>query len=120
LSLLHCNKTREITVFSLWQVISAIDCANNYDPVTVDYDPVTVDYDPITVDYDPVTVNYDPVTVDYDPVAVDRNVWQVMIPLLRVESGKRKWFSLKDKNMRQRAKGTNPQILLEMFLFWNP
>jgi hypothetical protein len=26
LSLLHCNKTREITVFSLWQVISAIGC----------------------------------------------------------------------------------------------
>jgi hypothetical protein len=43
-----------------------------------------------------------------------------MIPLLRVESGKRKWFSLKDKNMRERARGNNPQILLEMFLFWNP
>jgi hypothetical protein len=47
-------------------------------------------------------------------------VMQVMIPLLRVESGRRKWFSLKDKNMRKRAKGSNPQILLEMFLFWNP
>jgi hypothetical protein len=27
--LLHCNKTREITVFSLWQVISVVDCSNN-------------------------------------------------------------------------------------------
>ncbi len=43
-----------------------------------------------------------------------------MIPLLRVESGKRKWFSLKDRDMRKRAKGSNPQIILEMFIFWNP
>jgi hypothetical protein len=27
--LLHCNKTREITVFSLWQVISAIGCLHS-------------------------------------------------------------------------------------------
>jgi hypothetical protein len=47
-------------------------------------------------------------------------VLQVMIPLLRVESGKRKWFSLKDRDMRKRAKGSNPQIILEMFIFWNP
>ncbi|TRY76651.1 hypothetical protein TCAL_04074 [Tigriopus californicus] len=45
---------------------------------------------------------------------------KLAIPLLRIETRKKKWFALKDKKMRCRAKGNNPQILLEMDLKWNP
>lgn len=36
-----------------------------------------------------------------------------------MESGKKKWFALKDKKLRCRAKGSNPQILLQFNLHWN-
>lgn len=45
---------------------------------------------------------------------------RIAIPLLKVESGKKRWYALKDKKMRCRAKGANPQILLELHLYWNP
>ncbi|XP_023320595.1 multiple C2 and transmembrane domain-containing protein isoform X2 [Eurytemora carolleeae] len=45
---------------------------------------------------------------------------KLMLPLLRIESGRRRWFTLKDRTMRRKAKGAFPQILLELHLFWNP
>lgn len=45
---------------------------------------------------------------------------KVVIPLLRVRNGERKWYPLKDKKLRSRAKGVNPQILLELTVLWNP
>jgi hypothetical protein len=47
---------------------------------------------------------------------------KLSIPLLKIESGRKKWYALKDKKMRCRAKGSsggNPQILLEFELVWN-
>ncbi len=45
---------------------------------------------------------------------------KLSIPLLQIESGRKRWFALKDKKQRCRAKGANPQILLELTLAWNP
>ena len=45
---------------------------------------------------------------------------QIMVPLLWIKNGERKWIRLKDKSLRKRAKGDEPQILLEMNVFWNP
>ena len=45
---------------------------------------------------------------------------QVLVPLLRVRNGERRWFKLKDKTLRQKAKGEDAEILLEMNLLWNP
>ncbi|XP_068895098.1 multiple C2 and transmembrane domain-containing protein isoform X4 [Tenebrio molitor] len=45
---------------------------------------------------------------------------RVMIPLLRIRNGEKRWYALKDRKLRSRAKGNNPQILLEMRLEWNP
>jgi hypothetical protein len=36
-----------------------------------------------------------------------------------VESGRKRWYVLKDKKMRSRARGANPQILLEISLLAN-
>ena len=44
---------------------------------------------------------------------------KIGIPLFNVESGKRRWYALKDKKLRCRAKGNNPQIQLEITLYWN-
>ena len=44
---------------------------------------------------------------------------KIGIPLFNVESGKRRWYALKDKKLRCRAKGSNPQIQLELTLYWN-
>ena len=41
------------------------------------------------------------------------------IPLLRIKNGEKKWYALKDKKLRRRAKGNQPQILLEMNLVYN-
>ena len=41
---------------------------------------------------------------------------KLAIPLLRIEPGKKRWYVLKDKKLRCRAKGNNPKILLEMNL----
>ncbi|XP_015190814.1 PREDICTED: multiple C2 and transmembrane domain-containing protein 1 isoform X2 [Polistes dominula] len=44
---------------------------------------------------------------------------KVAIPLLRVRNGEKRWYALKDKKLRGRAKGNSPQILLEMTVIWN-
>ena len=41
------------------------------------------------------------------------------IPLLNIESGFKRWYALRDKKLRERAKGNNPQILLQMTIHWN-
>ncbi|XP_057381263.1 multiple C2 and transmembrane domain-containing protein-like [Daphnia carinata] len=43
----------------------------------------------------------------------------VVIPLLRVANGQKRWYALKDRKLRARAKGNNPQILLELNVVWN-
>ncbi|XP_041972530.1 multiple C2 and transmembrane domain-containing protein isoform X2 [Aricia agestis] len=45
---------------------------------------------------------------------------KLAIPLLTIRNGEKRWFALKDKKMRARAKGNYPQILLEMSVIWNP
>ncbi|XP_050669338.1 multiple C2 and transmembrane domain-containing protein-like isoform X2 [Leptidea sinapis] len=45
-------------------------------------------------------------------------VGKVSIPLLKIDSDKR-WYALKDSTQRERAKGNNPRILLELKLSWN-
>lgn len=44
---------------------------------------------------------------------------KVAIPLLRIRNNEKKWYALKDKKLRGRAKGNSPQILLEMNIVWN-
>ncbi|XP_046404586.1 multiple C2 and transmembrane domain-containing protein isoform X4 [Ischnura elegans] len=44
---------------------------------------------------------------------------KVAIPLLRIRNGEKRWYALKDKKLRGRAKGSFPQILLEMTVEWN-
>lgn len=44
---------------------------------------------------------------------------RVMIPLLRIRNGEKRWYALKDKNLTTRAKGVSPQIQLEMTVLWN-
>lgn len=44
---------------------------------------------------------------------------RVAIPLLRIRNGEKRWYALKDKKLRGRAKGNSPQILLEMTVIWN-
>ena len=43
----------------------------------------------------------------------------VHIPLLRITNGQKRWYTLKDRKLRSRAKGSNPQILLELSVVWN-
>jgi len=45
---------------------------------------------------------------------------KLALSLLRVESGRKRWYVLKEKKMRSRAKGANPQILLELSVLTNP
>ena len=45
---------------------------------------------------------------------------KLSIPLLSMRNNEKRWFALKDKTLRTRAKGTFPQIQLEFELFWNP
>ena len=42
-----------------------------------------------------------------------------MIPLLKIEHGQRKWYKLKEKNIKKDARGNNPEIQLELKIFWN-
>lgn len=44
---------------------------------------------------------------------------KICIPLLRIKNGEKRWYALKDKTLGTRAKGTSPQILLEMTVVWN-
>lgn len=57
---------------------------------------------------------------DEDPDYKVEFLGKVSIPLLLVQNGVQKWYSLKDKRLTARAKGNNPKILLEMRLVWNP
>ena len=43
-----------------------------------------------------------------------------MIPMMRIKNEEKNWFKLKDKSLRKKVKGDDPQILVEMNLFWNP
>ncbi|CAH1641825.1 unnamed protein product [Spodoptera littoralis] len=45
---------------------------------------------------------------------------KLAVPLLNIRNGEKRWYALKDKKMRARAKGNFPQILLEMLVIWNP
>ncbi|XP_052757995.1 multiple C2 and transmembrane domain-containing protein isoform X5 [Galleria mellonella] len=45
---------------------------------------------------------------------------KLTIPILSIRNGEKRWYALKDKKMRARAKGNYPQILLEMMVIWNP
>lgn len=45
---------------------------------------------------------------------------KIAIPLLRIRNGEKKWYALKDKKLRARAKGNSPQILLDLTVYWNP
>ncbi|XP_011313460.1 multiple C2 and transmembrane domain-containing protein 1 isoform X1 [Fopius arisanus] len=44
---------------------------------------------------------------------------KIAVPLLRIRNGEKRWYALKDKKLRCRAKGNSPQILLEMTVVWN-
>ncbi|CAL1686037.1 unnamed protein product [Lasius platythorax] len=44
---------------------------------------------------------------------------KVAIPLLKIRNREKRWYALKDKKLRGRAKGNCPQILLEMTVMWN-
>ncbi|XP_071556373.1 multiple C2 and transmembrane domain-containing protein isoform X2 [Temnothorax nylanderi] len=44
---------------------------------------------------------------------------KVAVPLLKIRNGEKRWYALKDKKLRGRAKGNCPQILLEMTVIWN-
>ncbi|CAB3259672.1 unnamed protein product [Arctia plantaginis] len=46
-------------------------------------------------------------------------IGKISIPLHRINSGEKKWYALKDANLRDRARGNNPRILVEMILTWN-
>ncbi|XP_074094466.1 multiple C2 domain and transmembrane region protein isoform X1 [Cotesia typhae] len=44
---------------------------------------------------------------------------KIAIPLLKIRNGEKRWYALKDKKLRGRAKGNFPQILLELRVVWN-
>ncbi|XP_043290083.1 multiple C2 and transmembrane domain-containing protein isoform X2 [Venturia canescens] len=44
---------------------------------------------------------------------------RVAIPLLRIRNAEKRWYALKDKKLRGRAKGNSPQIMLELSVVWN-
>lgn len=44
---------------------------------------------------------------------------KVAIPLLKIRNKEKRWYALKDKKLRCRAKGNTPQILLELNVYWN-
>jgi len=44
---------------------------------------------------------------------------KIAIPLLNIESGKERWYRLKDKHLRKSSKGEAPRILLEMEFNFN-
>ena len=45
---------------------------------------------------------------------------KLCVPLLSMKNNNKKWWALKDKTLRTRAKGTFPQIQLEFELAWSP
>ncbi|KAG6461660.1 hypothetical protein O3G_MSEX012768 [Manduca sexta] len=47
------------------------------------------------------------------------DVAKISIPLLQIKNGEKVWYALKDASQRDRAKGNNPRILLEIRVSWN-
>ncbi|XP_046968917.1 multiple C2 and transmembrane domain-containing protein-like isoform X1 [Vanessa cardui] len=45
-------------------------------------------------------------------------IGKISIPLLSITPGK-KWYALKDSTLKEKAKGNNARILLEMNIIWN-
>lgn len=45
-------------------------------------------------------------------------IGKISKPLLKIQRGK-KWYALKDSTLKERAKGQNPRILLELNVAWN-
>ncbi|XP_052741790.1 multiple C2 and transmembrane domain-containing protein [Bicyclus anynana] len=45
-------------------------------------------------------------------------VGRIFMPLLKIQPGKR-WYALKDSILKEKARGNNPRILLEMNVAWN-
>lgn len=45
-------------------------------------------------------------------------IGKISKPLLKIQPGK-KWYALKDSTLKERAKGQNPRILLELNVAWN-
>jgi hypothetical protein len=54
---------------------------------------------------------------DEDPNKRSEFLGRVLIPLLSIKNGEKKWYTLKDKKCLHRSKG---QILLEMTMTYNP
>jgi len=48
------------------------------------------------------------------------NLGQEKIHLLCIQNGVQRWYNLKDESCLNKAKGNEPEILLEMYLHWNP
>ncbi|CAH0761043.1 unnamed protein product [Diatraea saccharalis] len=46
-------------------------------------------------------------------------VGKIYVPLFRIKNGVKVWYALKDHTQRERAKGNNPRILLEMRTSWH-
>ena len=42
---------------------------------------------------------------------------KVLIPLLRIKNGERRWFKLKDKSLMKKAKGEDAEILIDMLKY---
>ncbi|KAL0872114.1 hypothetical protein ABMA27_004534 [Loxostege sticticalis] len=49
----------------------------------------------------------------------NEEVGKISILLLRIHNDEKVWYALKDSTQRDRAKGNNPRILLEMSTSWN-
>ncbi|XP_013172624.1 PREDICTED: multiple C2 and transmembrane domain-containing protein 1-like [Papilio xuthus] len=47
------------------------------------------------------------------------DVGKISIPLLKISTNDKKWYALKGINLKEKAKGNNPRILLEMGITWN-
>lgn len=45
-------------------------------------------------------------------------IGRISKPLLKIQPGK-KWYALKDSTLKERARGQNPRILLELNVAWN-
>ena len=45
---------------------------------------------------------------------------RMRLRLLSLRSGSRMWVALKDKHLKRKARGEDPQLLIETQIFWNP
>ena len=56
---------------------------------------------------------------DEEPDKKHRLLGRLKIPLLFMKNIRKKWYTLKDKDLRNQAKGDNPKILLEIDFAYN-